>query len=100
MQIIDPWGKVLADASESVGIITAEIDLNQIAAIRIKMPVIQHQRPQLYQVVSSRFTIPSGERDLDSFTFGQASVKYSSVFLENDSARAFVNKKCVVPGRK
>lgn len=102
LQIVDPWGKVLADAKEDVGIITAEINLDQISTVRKKMPVYQHQRPELYENTSlqPKVKVPSSNNDEESFPFGQVSVKYKHVFLENNHARAFVNKKCVAPGRK
>jgi len=42
--IVDPWGKVLADAGEAVGVITAEIDLAEVAAARAKVPSLTHDR--------------------------------------------------------
>jgi len=36
--IVDPWGRVLADAGEGVGIISAEIDLDQVAKARAQIP--------------------------------------------------------------
>ena len=42
--IIDPWGKVMADAGENPGIITAELDLAMVNQIRGKLPSLQHGR--------------------------------------------------------
>lgn len=42
--IIDPWGKVLAQAQDSVGIITATLDLDQIKQLRRQFPAIEHRR--------------------------------------------------------
>jgi predicted amidohydrolase len=42
--IIDPWGEVLADAGEGVGIITAEIDPAKIAEARRMVPALRHDR--------------------------------------------------------
>lgn len=42
--IVDPWGKVLADAGEAVGVITAEIDLAEVPAARAKVPSLTHDR--------------------------------------------------------
>jgi len=42
--IVDPWGRVLADAGEDVGVITAEIDLDEVAAARGKVPSLTHDR--------------------------------------------------------
>lgn len=42
--IIDPWGEVLADAGEGVGIITAEIDMDRVKNVRGKIPSLVHDR--------------------------------------------------------
>ena len=42
--IVDPWGRVLADAGEEVGVISAEIDLAEVAAARGKVPSLTHDR--------------------------------------------------------
>lgn len=42
--IVAPWGEVLADAGEGVGVITAEIDLDQVAEARRMMPSLRHDR--------------------------------------------------------
>ncbi len=43
--IVDPWGAVLADAGEGVGIITARIEVDAIAKARRMVPSLQHDRP-------------------------------------------------------
>jgi len=44
--IVDPWGRVLADAGGAEpGIIMAEIDLAQVAEARARIPSLQHGRP-------------------------------------------------------
>jgi predicted amidohydrolase len=43
--IIDPWGRVLADGGDSEGIIIAEIDLEQVALTRSRIPSLCHDRP-------------------------------------------------------
>ena len=43
--IVDPWGEVLADAGEGVGIVSARIDLPAIAKARRMVPSLQHDRP-------------------------------------------------------
>lgn len=42
--IVDPWGRVLADAGEEVGVITAEIDLAEVGVARGKVPSLTHDR--------------------------------------------------------
>jgi predicted amidohydrolase len=43
--IVDPWGAVLADAAEGVGIVTARIDAGRIAEARRMVPSLNHDRP-------------------------------------------------------
>jgi predicted amidohydrolase len=42
--IIDPWGVVVAEASDGPGLAMAEIDLDRVRRIRAQMPVQQHRR--------------------------------------------------------
>ncbi|MAL78444.1 MAG: amidohydrolase [Sneathiella sp.] len=42
--IIDPWGKVLADGGEDPGIITAHIDMDQVARRRQQIPNLRNIR--------------------------------------------------------
>lgn len=42
--IVDPWGAVIAEASEGPGIALAEIDLARVRRIRAAMPVREHRR--------------------------------------------------------
>ncbi len=46
--LIDPWGTVVACASEYPGIISGTIDLDYLARIRERMPVMEHRRPEYY----------------------------------------------------
>ena len=44
--IVDPWGRVLADAGGAEpGVILAEIDMAQVADARARIPSLQHGRP-------------------------------------------------------
>jgi len=43
--IVDPWGKVLAEAGNEPGIIMAEIDLAAVGDARGKIPALRHTRP-------------------------------------------------------
>lgn len=42
--IVDPWGKVLADAGTEVGFISAKIDIALVDQVRKKMPSLDHDR--------------------------------------------------------
>lgn len=43
--IIDPWGKVIADAGEDPGFVMAEVFPEQVAEARRKIPALTHDRP-------------------------------------------------------
>jgi deaminated glutathione amidase len=43
--IVDPWGEVLADAGEGIGIISAQIDPARVAEVRRMVPSLNHDRP-------------------------------------------------------
>ena len=42
--IIDPWGKVLADAGEGAGVIVSEIDPAAAIGARAMIPALEHDR--------------------------------------------------------
>ncbi|MCE9520985.1 MAG: carbon-nitrogen hydrolase family protein [Alphaproteobacteria bacterium] len=43
--IIDPWGKILAEAGDEPGFITADIDPAKVAEARTRVPALTHDRP-------------------------------------------------------
>lgn len=43
--IVDPWGTVVAQAPDRVGIVTAELDLGRVRSIRRQIPVLANRRP-------------------------------------------------------
>lgn len=52
--IIDPWGQVLADAGTAPGLISVQIDLNEVAGVRRKMPLAAHNQFTCDQMKSER----------------------------------------------
>jgi len=42
--VIDPWGEVLLDMGETVGLGYADLDLARVAEVRARVPVIRHRR--------------------------------------------------------
>ena len=42
--IVDPWGEVLADGGEGVGIVTADLDLARVEKARAAIPALTHDR--------------------------------------------------------
>ncbi|KAK2583065.1 hypothetical protein KPH14_009098 [Odynerus spinipes] len=52
--IIDPWGTVLAQCADKIGIAVAEIDLDLLTKVRKNMPCEQHRRTDLYPSMKCR----------------------------------------------
>ncbi len=42
--IVDPWGRVLADGGEEIGIVIADIDLGEVTKARSRIPALTHDR--------------------------------------------------------
>jgi predicted amidohydrolase len=59
--IVDPWGTILAQAPDSVGIVDADLDLNQITEIRRQLPSLANRRPDVYARNSSEERAPGQE---------------------------------------
>ena len=51
--ILDPCGEVVIEAGEGAGLFTADIDLEQITAVRSRMPVFDDRRPEAYHPPNS-----------------------------------------------
>ncbi len=43
--VVDPWGEVLLDLGEEVGVGFAEIDLSRISDVRSRIPALNHRKP-------------------------------------------------------
>jgi deaminated glutathione amidase len=48
--IVDPWGRILAEAGDDPGVILAEIDVAEVANARGRIPALQHARPFTVEV--------------------------------------------------
>ena len=42
--IVDPWGKIVAEAGEEPGVIMADIDLSEVGKVRRSIPALQNAR--------------------------------------------------------
>ena len=49
--IVDPWGEVLADGGAEPGVIFADLDLDKVAAVRRRIPVLDNERDFTLEVV-------------------------------------------------
>jgi predicted amidohydrolase len=46
--VVDPWGVVIAECGEGVTTVLAEIDLEHLRAVRSRMPLLEHRRPDRF----------------------------------------------------
>ncbi|CAG2123334.1 unnamed protein product, partial [Medioppia subpectinata] len=81
--VVDPWGAIIGQCSDEVGLCVAQIDLNFIKSVRQKLPVWSDRRPNLYgnifAAIGSVNETDTGSEE--SFAFGPtAVVKASQVF--------------------
>jgi deaminated glutathione amidase len=52
--IVDPWGRILAEAGSEPGVILAEIDPAKVADARQRIPALKHARPFRVEIAASR----------------------------------------------
>jgi deaminated glutathione amidase len=43
--IVNPWGDILVEGGTEPGVFAAEIDLAEVAAVRARLPSLEHDRP-------------------------------------------------------
>lgn len=55
--IIDPWGDVIARASDRTGSILAEIDLDYLEKVRRQIPSLENRRGEVYEVTGEKVRI-------------------------------------------
>jgi predicted amidohydrolase len=48
--VVDPWGTVVAQASDGVGIVHAVIDTDRVASVRRQIPSLANRRPDAYRL--------------------------------------------------
>lgn len=48
--VVDPWGTIIAQAADVVGIVRAELDTDRVAAVRRQIPVLANRRPEAYRL--------------------------------------------------
>jgi deaminated glutathione amidase len=48
--VIDPWGTVVAQAADGVGIVHANVETDRVAAVRRQIPSLANRRPEAYRL--------------------------------------------------
>ena len=98
--MVDPWGTIVSECQEGTSLAMATIDLDYLNKIRTEMPVMSHHRRHLYESsLASKKVHFTQQTDQQSYTFGQVTVPGCMIFYQTRYSMAFVNKRCVVPGR-
>lgn len=100
LQVIDPWGAIIAQCREGTGLALAQIDLDYLNKVRREMPVFAHRRQDVYQLPTPPCQSLMPPNDEETFPFGSVTIHGWAVFYRTRHSVAFVNRKCVVPGRK
>lgn len=91
---------MIAQCREGASVAVASINREYLAKVRRDMPVFSHRRHDVYRQpmqVAQALRLPDDEA---VFSFGQVKIKGWSIFYRSRHSVAFVNRKCVVPGRK
>ncbi|XP_065279971.1 nitrilase and fragile histidine triad fusion protein NitFhit isoform X3 [Dermacentor albipictus] len=97
--VVDPWGCVVAQCSDTVGLALTVINHDLIKKARRAIPVWDHRRTDLYGNLSPCWSAKSNEvPDKDQYQFGQVTLEASQLFYKSSLSMAFVNKMPVLPG--
>ncbi|RWS20304.1 nitrilase and fragile histidine triad fusion protein NitFhit-like protein, partial [Leptotrombidium deliense] len=95
--VIDPWGAIIAQCGEKTDFAIAEIDMEFLKNVRMKLPVWTDRRPELYGHILAASTPPFSE-DKKTFNFGDVQIHDYQLFYKTTSTFAFVNHRPVLPG--
>ncbi|CAG2159773.1 unnamed protein product, partial [Oppiella nova] len=99
--VVDPWGAIIGQCSDGIGLCVAQIDLDFLQSVRQKLPVWSDRRPNLYGNIIPAIDLvhKTDSNSEESFAFGPtAVVKASQVFCRTDHSIAFVNHRPVLAG--
>ncbi|EFO28251.2 hydrolase [Loa loa] len=92
--VVDPWGAVIAQCSETIDMCFAEISLSYLDEVRKLQPVFEHRRSELYSLIA----VQRNEIGNDVYTFGNHSIPSEHVFYRSTYTFCFVNRSPVLPG--
>jgi predicted amidohydrolase len=48
--VVDPWGNVITKASDTVGVVTADLDFEYLDTVQRELPSLEHKRPEVYDI--------------------------------------------------
>ena len=95
--IIDPWGAVIAQCGDGVGLAVALISQNFLKTARSKLPIWNDRKSELY----GEILLADEDDNIDDcseYQFGQVKIKSSQVFYKTRFSFAFVNHRPFLPG--
>lgn len=95
--IVDPWGAVIGQASDTVDICFGEINLDYLQKVRQNQPVFDHRRKDIYMLVNNE---QQKLYDNDNYMFANIKIPKNHVFYRSKYTYAFVNIRPIVKGRK
>jgi predicted amidohydrolase len=55
--IVDPWGKIIVEASDEPILITAEIEMDRVDEVRARIPALDDRRPDTYEQLDLGFDL-------------------------------------------
>jgi len=55
--VVDPWGTIVADGGEDTGVVFCEIDVDQVAITRQRIPSLVHDKPYQLQAEKNSNTV-------------------------------------------
>uniref|UniRef100_A0AAF5D7B1 bis(5'-adenosyl)-triphosphatase n=1 Tax=Strongyloides stercoralis TaxID=6248 RepID=A0AAF5D7B1_STRER len=93
--IVDPWGAVIGQASDTVDICYGEINLDYLQKVRQNQPVFEHRRKDIYTLVNNEQQQLSNNED---FMFADIKISKNHVFYRSKYTFAFVNIRPIVKG--
>lgn len=118
MQVIDPWGRILAECDQDDASVpqcrVVKVSLEPLLDVRNRLPCFNHRRNDVYALAPLRLIsaeeslsatdsdfqpVPIEDEKTPYFLFEKYPVPKSTTFIETPLSIAFTNITCVVPGR-
>jgi len=96
--IIDPWGEIVAQCSDKVGLAVGLIDANFLKVARSKLPIWTDRKPELYGNIETVTDESDDIDDVPDYQFGPVKIKCGQVFYKTQYSFAFVNHRPFLPG--
>jgi predicted amidohydrolase len=62
--VVDPWGLIISEAGEEEAIVHAQLKTDVIENTRKNLPLLSQRRPELYNLISERNSMPVANNNL------------------------------------